>query len=218
MERDGEVGISYYSMYLEEVISCCSSWLLKWHINLNLPACLKRIGKKQVWEKGWNIPCNLFRASGFHSGEWKKTSSYVWFAFWYQEFCFWRIEEKGSSAGTHNWRGICLERIAKKYHSCLLCRVCSQRLMRGCRSTSLAQVIYVIVGYKHICHSKVYLGVSSLTDRTVTTYNPTMPLPTGYESVLFISTLLPARITFLCYFSASLTTAGCNTNRWRSSF
>lgn len=31
---------------LKEVLSCCSTWLLKWHINLNLPACLERIEQK----------------------------------------------------------------------------------------------------------------------------------------------------------------------------
>lgn len=85
------------------------------------------------------------------------------------------------------------------------CAECTlQRLMSGCRSLLLTWVICAIAGYKHICHSKVYLGdLSILTDGTVTPYNPTMPLPTGYESILFINTLLPARITFL-YFSASL--------------
>lgn len=68
----------------------------------------------------------------------------------------------------------------------------------------LTGVICAVAGYKHICHSKVYWGdLSTLTDGPVTTYNPAMPLPTGYESILFINMLLPARIRFL-YFSASL--------------
>jgi len=59
---------------------------------------------------------------------------------------------------------------------------------------------------------------SLVTDGTVTVYSKTMPSPTRYESVFFINTLLPARMAFLCNFSAGLTTTGCSTHGWRSPF
>lgn len=39
-----------------EVISCHTSWLLKWHVNLHLVDCFKKI-QKWTWVMGRNISC-----------------------------------------------------------------------------------------------------------------------------------------------------------------
>jgi len=106
MERNDWMGMSlFFSSPDREVISCCTSWLLKWCVNLHLFAYFERV-EKLNWVKGRNVSYTsiyffplalMLRNRGNHdlmSGLISDVKSSV-------------SEEKDRySACSHHWRGI----------------------------------------------------------------------------------------------------------------
>lgn len=140
-------------------------WLF-WKLPVNFivvpwSCCLNKQTKKtpQKWEEKLNVSYTWFHSSSFDAGEWKKAWSHVWFDFWCQEFCSLGTEEKGSSAGTCNWRGISALNTWQRNTTLSSCaEYVLKRLMNDeglFRSMSQKLVIYAIASYKHICHSKM---------------------------------------------------------------